>query len=147
MAIKPKRAQAEAKMDMTPMIDIVFQLLIFFILVTELQRLEIEPVALPKADQAEPDVDPPSKRTVINVTDEGKVIVRRRTLTLASLDKLLRVEAQVFEEGDKPILIRADREVEYGVVQDIMGKCVENEIWKLSFGAASRRSSNEAETD
>ena len=37
----------EAKMDMTPMIDVVFLLIIFFMVVTELVRLEIEPVTLP----------------------------------------------------------------------------------------------------
>ena len=141
MPIKPKSYESEAKMDMTPMIDIVFQLLIFFILVSELQKQDFEVMILPTADQAKPDVDPDKGRTTINVTEDGKVVIMGRPLTIEQLDRHLKVLAEAYGTGDKPILIRADIGVEYRVVQDVMMTCVKNNIWKLSFGAKTEKAS------
>ena len=139
MPIKPKSYEAEAKMDMTPMIDVVFQLLIFFILVSELQKQDFEMMILPAADQAQPDVDPPTGRTTINVVEDGKVLIMGKPLTIEQLDRHLKVLAEAYRTGDKPILIRADREAEYRVVQDVMMTCVKHNIWKLSFGAKTEK--------
>jgi len=141
MPIKPKDVGAKTEMNMTPMIDIVFQILIFFILVSDLQTKEFADVALPMADQAKPDVDPSPGRMTINVKEDGQIILRMVNITLEDLGKRLKAEAEVYrdrdkEKSDKPILIRADRDVEYRVVQDIMKTCRDCMVWKLSFAAA-----------
>ncbi len=141
MPIRPRDVGAKAEMNMTPMIDIVFQILIFFILVSDLQTKDFAQLALPMADQAKPDVDPPKGRMTINVKEDGQIILRSVNITLDALGKRLKAEAEVYrdrdkEKSDKPILIRADRDVEYSVVQDIMKTCVDSMVWKLSFAAA-----------
>jgi len=69
MAYKPK-AGTGAEMDMTPMIDCVFQLIIFFMLVTDFANSQIERVMLPKATEAEEDKDPAKKRLMINLVHQ-----------------------------------------------------------------------------
>ena len=53
-----KQAQEEAEMDMTPMIDVVFLLIIFFVLVIDLSQRELEDLILPKATYAVLDEEP-----------------------------------------------------------------------------------------
>jgi len=135
----------ECHMNMTPMIDVVFQLLIFFILVTELQSRDFEKLTLPKAEEAKSDINVPQGRTTINVMKNGDVVIMGNTLTLERLGEVLRAMAEfkMDEEGhsEKIILIRGDREVDYVHVQDVMEKCVQNNIYKISF--AAKRSDNE----
>lgn len=143
--LKTATKEAEAKMNMTPMIDIVFQLLIFFTLVSKLEETDREELYLPKADQARPDIDPGKGRMTINVSKDGRIKVKGFVLTIEALGRLLKVEGELFkktenaEKSDKPILIRADREAEYGVIQQIMLECVKYQIWKLSFAASASK--------
>ena len=138
-----KRSETECKMNMTPMIDVVFQLLIFFILVTELQNRDFEELTLPRADQAEADTEPPAGRTTINVKlnrlGKEEVWVMGNEYSLDALKARLTAEAEIYMEGPfstKPILIRADMKAQYKAVQDVMQACIESNIWKLSFGAS-----------
>ena len=72
-----KQAQEELQMDMTPMIDCVFLLMIFFVLVIDLSQQELEDLILPKAEFAVPDEKPPENRPVINITQDGRMIYKK----------------------------------------------------------------------
>ncbi len=127
------------KMNMTPMIDVVFQLLIFFMLVSEMTKTEKADLVLPKAAEAIPDQGDRGRLT-INVQKDGKIMVGPSYITLDELDRLLKVHSQLeMQEGkkfsDKPILIRADKDAYFEKIQMVMGKCRNNKIWKVSFGA------------
>ncbi len=56
---KSKIHEEEAPMDMTPMIDCVFLLMIFFVLVIDLSQKDMEDLILPMAQYAVPDENPP----------------------------------------------------------------------------------------
>ncbi len=62
---KPQ-ADVEVVIDMTPMIDLTFLLIIFFIVVNDLSKTELEDLKLPIAIQAGKDVPPPN-RPILNV--------------------------------------------------------------------------------
>src|SRR5688500_12716195 len=65
------------EMDMTPMIDCVFQLIIFFMLITDLSQLELEEVYLPQAEVAAADKpDPREIRPIVNITSDGTILVK-----------------------------------------------------------------------
>lgn len=67
MRLKSASSGKAVGFNMTPMIDIVFQLIIFFMLVTEFANTQLEQVRLAKASQAEEDKLPPKDRLVINL--------------------------------------------------------------------------------
>jgi biopolymer transport protein ExbD len=142
---KPKSPSPEqVRMDLTPMIDVVFQLLIFFVLVTEMAQAEIEALTLPTADQAVADVDADRHRLILNVNRSGDVVWRRRTLNAQAMAEMLALHARTGprEPGNpalsaRAVLIRGDARAEYQGVQRIMQACAKVGIWKLELAAAA----------
>ena len=144
--LSPKRFGMNV--NMTPMIDVVFQLIIFFMAVAEFSRLETEDVALPVADKARVEERMPPGRVVINVDRRGKLIVAGLPVDFSTLAQWLRNEADSHKtkegEVNVEVLVRSDGEAEFGRVQDIMFECARNGIWQLSFGAVTERHPREA---
>ncbi len=68
-------------MDMTPMIDVVFLLIIFFMIITDLTQQDLEDLELPIALSATEDKpDPDEKRPIFNIKHTGEIIVRKEPL-------------------------------------------------------------------
>ena len=76
MARSSDAANEEADMDMTPMIDCVFLLMIFFVLVIDLSQQDLEDLILPEAKRAVPDENPPEIRPIVNISQDGRMIYR-----------------------------------------------------------------------
>src|SRR3990172_645936 len=112
MGRKPAGEPEQINMDMTPIIDVVFQLMIFFILVTEVSSAELEVLVLPKATEAVPDKNPESKRLILNVNKAGEIKFRGKKLSVPELNKFLKLEASLKKDptnpqlSDRAILIR-----------------------------------------
>src|SRR5687767_2714354 len=71
----------EIILDMTPMIDVTFQLIIFFMLLMDMSTKDLEELVLPKAHSASPDKpDPKDQRPVLNILPDGKILVKREIL-------------------------------------------------------------------
>ena len=131
----------ELKMNMTPMIDIVFQLIIFFMIVSEFQNMEMEQITLPFALEAKEEVKDLPNRIIINVNDKGKIRMMRRTYTSEELKALLieRARTSPKDADGLPTIavkLRADAECEYKYVQDVIVQCMRAYIWTLSFGCS-----------
>lgn len=117
-------------MNMTPMIDIVFQLLIFFILTSQFQQLEIEQVVLPMSIAAEPKDPFQYRNVIINVVnpDNPEVIVMGQPVNYLVIDgdnelsSLLKArKATILETGEKlNVILRADEMICYEVVASVM---------------------------
>jgi biopolymer transport protein ExbD len=116
--------------NMTPMIDIVFNLIIFFMLISQFQQLEIENVILPPAVTAEPKDYTKFRNIVINIVDPDRPQVRIFGNTFEPdvggvLEKyLLEITARGGEEGGPPrplnVILRADARVPYEAVAAVM---------------------------
>ena len=123
----------EMAMNMTPMIDVVFLLIIFFMIVTDLTQQELEDLVLPKADMAMKDENPPEKRMILNITRPGHYVVKRVDLGVVDdcLDQIANHLARMvgfFDREDdgcskQPVLIRADRETEFKYIQKVLQIC------------------------
>jgi biopolymer transport protein ExbD len=128
MRIKQPERAAESGFDLTPMIDVVFQLLIFFMLLLSFDEAEQDQrVTLPVSELARPPdtayVDP----LTIHITRVGTILFAGEEL--ASLDQLqsaLRRETQIIQNYEKKrvedatIIIRADRDAKTGIVQEVI---------------------------
>jgi biopolymer transport protein ExbD len=139
--------------DLTPMIDCVFLLIIFFMCVTEMAKTEFEQLTLPKANKSIDDKDVPKDRQVINVTYSivnnsevmSNIIVRKVLYNEPEkLVAFLKGHAEKAGRDDKGISrlsvkIRADGRVAYHQVQRVMVSCMKAGISRISFGAEPRK--------
>ena len=146
--VRKHKVEYELQMNMTPMIDVVFNLIIFFMIVTDLTQQELEDLVLPKADKCQKDENPEDKRMIINITRPGHYVVKRRDCGVVDdcIDEIRRhLAAQVKffpreEDGasEQPILIRADKETEFKYVQKVMQICGEEgiKIYKIELACS-----------
>ncbi len=90
MPVQLKQGQALAQLNMTPLIDVVFQLLLFFIVATRFADEERQmELPLPDASEAMPITYVPEE-LVINITEDGRYFVQRRDLGENELEDLLK---------------------------------------------------------
>ena len=111
----------EVRVNLTPMIDVVFLLIIFFMVATKFHELEREiDVRLPKTSDAKPLTNPPQE-IIINVKRDGTIVVRGRTLSLTELRRLLAEARESYP--DQVVLVRGDEKVYYGRIARVLGVC------------------------
>ena len=117
--------ESESELDgpnMTPVIDMVFLLLIFFLCATRFDQEERELSAvLPEVVQAEPLSMSPDE-LVVNITRDGKYIVAQQTLSEDQLAALL-AEAGQKNPGTQAVLIRGDADSAWKAGVRVMGLC------------------------
>ena len=121
----------QPSLNLTPMIDIVFLLIIFFMVGTRFtefeQRFEIE---LPRAVELAPMSSSPDPIT-INVSRTGRISIGNDLLTAAEL--LRRLDAARENWSEQSVMIRADGENLYQAIVDVMSICHEAQIHKFSL--------------
>jgi biopolymer transport protein ExbD len=134
-----KRFKAEElEMNMAPMIDVVFQLLIFFIVVSEIASQDrVEDLTLPKAEQAKEERTMP-RRLIISVDRHNNIWVGGRRRKLEQVERYLEIErkwrdVKQGEDTKQPILIVADKYAKWQAVQDVMEIASKMQFWRLSF--------------
>ncbi len=137
----PTKTRSKVGFNMTPMIDVVFLLIIFFLVSSHLVRQESRPnLALPIAPSGEEDTDENRPRVIVNVEQDGQLFVAGRIQTPVSLEQLL--SAVRAEQGDNiEVRIRASRDAVYGNVEPVMLACTRAKIWNVTY-AVYRKEQN-----
>jgi len=106
-------------MNMTPMIDIVFLLLIFFITVTQITKINKERMELAKQKGS---IDQKPTNLTINITQDGAVVISGREMTVPEL--IVQVGKELQRVGDDPSLItvsiRADQRGDSSSVNEVV---------------------------
>ncbi len=119
--------------NMTPMIDVVFLLIIFFLVSSHLAKQEAQmQLPLPVAESGSLDAETESRRVTINVLDDGRLLLAGRAVRPTELVERLR-DRIVNEGSDLEVRIRSDRTVEYRYVEPIMLACARSGIWNVTF--------------
>jgi len=141
MALKRKFDTKAAEGDMTSMIDMVFQLIIFFmVLINFSQDDQNQAIKLPSSELAKPAESPLENPIVLNLAFNGNVYLGPETSTIAGLRPLLELEAKVLTSNGKSakdanIIIRADGNTAGGMVQELIKKCQESGYEKFALRA------------
>lgn len=119
--------------NMTPMIDVVFLLIIFFLVSSHLAKQESQvQLALPVAASGEEDPAISSNRVTINVSETGELTIGNRPIIAAELGE--RLASARAELGDgMEVRIRSSRLTPYGDVQPIMLACTKQGIWNVTY--------------
>ena len=105
--IRPPKNDEGMSIELTPMIDMVFLLLIFFLVATTFHQTEREmKIALPFAASSGP-ITASLQEIIINVDSDGGAIVSGRRMELPDLQRL--IEQAVGANPDQKVTIRGDR--------------------------------------
>ncbi|MAI20583.1 MAG: hypothetical protein CMF28_05065 [Kiritimatiellaceae bacterium] len=115
-------AREDAAVDMAPMIDLVFLLLIFFMVasvVTELEKVEVE---IPESNYAKVPEDTKG-RMMLSVDANNQIYAGTLAVTIEELKSL--IDTELDANPDLRVLIRADQLVEYKTCKEIMIACGE----------------------
>jgi biopolymer transport protein ExbD len=132
MKFKPKTLKDNPEPDMTPMIDMTFQLIAFFMVLLNFGEADLDArINLPSSQLAKPPETVLEAPLVLQLTSDDQVIFNGDLLPIDALSEPLRRERRFIElNGGKPadttVILRADASAKSGVVQQVMQKCQDN---------------------
>jgi len=122
MSIQLHKGRALGLLDLTPLIDVVFNLLIFFMVVSQFASEERDlKVVLPDGSEAMPLTVKP-REIFVNVDQDGRYFVRSQEVTADELSQLL-VQAALNNPASQSVIIRADKRVAWDFVATAMRLC------------------------
>jgi biopolymer transport protein ExbD len=130
----PSHLQAgEVGINMTPMIDVVFQLIIFFLLSGHLARQEVHlELPLPTAGSAESPVQENKARLTVNVRGDGGLLLGSRPVTSEELQlRLAQERAKI--GADLEVRIRSDRAAPYQHIEPVLLAAARAGLWNVTF--------------
>lgn len=110
------KEKSSALLDVTPFADIVFLLLIFFMLSSTFVSEPGIKLRLPKSKTAEIE---PEDKIIISLSAGGNVYLNNRQTTVEELEE--QIKLMLFEK-ERTVILRADKAVNYGVVIDVLDK-------------------------
>ena len=131
--MRRKRSSDACELDMTPMIDVVFQMIIFFIVTLKMDEKKKESIELEDARQAPTYKGEDPRTIVIEVDKRGWLSINSFQIKDSGLKGIIRQRYNKF--GMFPVMIRADRRTKHKDVRKVMDICTEVGIWKIDFAA------------
>lgn len=140
------RNQPEAGIDMTPMIDMVFLLLVFFMCAATLSKVDFTPeISLPVAPKAQIPEDLRNRGTVNIlpagfITPAGETVSEEKPFLIHGQlrnERELRetIETLRKEREDLRVYMRIDRDTEFAVVRRAIRACAEAGVFDIVFGS------------
>ena len=130
MAVSLPNNPRDEEVDMAPMIDMVFLLLVFFMVASHLQSEQNYPIEIPTASYAKIPKDR-SDRINITVDKDGKIYLGPTEISKEDLAPI--VEQRNKEVENLRIFLRGDAETEHKDVREVMRICAEAGVAEIIF--------------
>ena len=135
MAVKFKKGRALQSLSLTPLIDVVFLLLIFFLVATRFSEQEREmDVVLPEASEAQPLIAAP-KQLFINIDRAGRYFVGGAELQPSQLEQAL-LQAWKKNPSTQEVIIRGDKLAAWQHIALAMNLCNKTNIRNYKVATA-----------
>jgi len=141
MRYSTRQSTRLAEGDMTPMIDMTFQLIAFFMVVIGFADADQnERIKLPSSELAKPPEVPFDLPLTLQLTKQGTVLFAGDELSLAEFRRPLWKEYKTIKaQGSNPnqvtVIIRADRKAKAGRVQELIKLCQDTRFEKFALRA------------
>ena len=137
MKVPTRKREHGLQFNITPLIDVVFLLIIFFLVASHFVRAENqESVDLPKATQADDQPDESPNRLVVTVTADRQLHVGGRIVQFDELEQMI-FAGGAADNGEArnrfEVRIRGDRTVPYSVIEPIMLACARAGVTHVKF--------------
>lgn len=124
-----RRNPKKARIEIIPMIDTIFFLLVFFMISTlSMSQYRGMPVNLPKAASGQ---QAPAESAAITIDNQGRLFVDKQPIEKEMLGDLLR--QQVADNADLLVVINADDGVEHGRVVEVMDIARDANVAKMAI--------------
>jgi biopolymer transport protein ExbD len=126
--LKPK--QEEAAIDMTPMLDVVFIMLIFFIVTTSFVKESGIQIKEPTATTAQ---QKPKANIFIGINEQGEIFMLKKKIDKKEIRAT--VESMLLENPESSIVIQADMRSDSGVMLDVIDEAKKAGVKNISVAA------------
>ncbi|ACI21831.1 MULTISPECIES: protein TolR [Thermodesulfovibrio] len=123
--LTPRRRSSIADINVTPLVDVMLVLLIIFMITAPLLKQGID-VNLPKAKGKS--LEETEKINIV-INKEGKIFLNDKIIHKDDLPGLL----STYKETNAAVLLRADKDVPYGIVAEVMGEIKASGIEKIGM--------------
>ena len=124
MSVQLRESSAMSSLSIAPLIDVVFLLLIFFLVTSRFEKQERElDLELPEASQSVPITETPSE-IVVNLGVDGQLVIDGSARGLDELEKIL-AQASANNPLTQTVLIRSDRRAPVGSFIGVINVCKE----------------------
>lgn len=130
------RDTEEPGIQMAPMIDMVFLLLVFFMCTTHINRLQNKKLDIPTAYKAHVPKDRPN-RWVLNIEIDGALFQGNIPVTIEQAKN--NVMQAIKEDPELKIYLRADKNAPHKLVKKVMGAMAEAGIGDFIFGVVAAK--------
>ena len=135
MKFKKKKSQ-DISLEITPLVDVIFLLLIFFVLSTQFIDLKTMSIDLPSIDKKTMS-NLPENRVKIEISKEGEVLINNITINEFSL-KSLNEELSLIPSNIKTAIISADSDTRYQYIVTIMESLNSNGFKNIQINGVSK---------
>jgi biopolymer transport protein ExbD len=141
MARRQSDGPSKTDIDMTPMIDMTFQLITFFVFTLNFSTaVQDDRIQLPMSQLAKPAEGPSMEPITLQLMNDGRVIYSGEPVALADIGGYLENEKRVMvEAGKEPnsatVIVRADGRSKTGDVQELIKICQEKGFEKFVLRA------------
>lgn len=130
-----RKQYPDAKLDMTPMIDVVFQLIIFFVVTAAMQNKAMETnvrMAMAPNGPLEQVKDP--RTVMVDVVEDGTIQIMKTRISEGQLLTILN-NARKTSGQSTPVVIRGDMGTKHEAIKRVMDICGKAGLWKIRFAA------------
>jgi biopolymer transport protein ExbD len=126
--------------NITPLIDIVFLLIIFFLVASHFVRSEnLEAVELPDATAAQEDKDAVPNRLTITIRADTTMKVAGRVISITELPTLLAGMQTDQQKHEPEIRIRADKSVQWKFIEPVMLECAKLGVLNVKYAVVGNQ--------
>lgn len=131
-----RKQRSELTVDLSPLIDVVFLLLIFFMVSTRFKEDHGLDLDLPQAESRQ---STETERITLYIGKDGNIKLNDQAIAEDQLQEQLRQALSSSE--DKMVLLHVDKDVQHGMVVEIMDTAKAAGASGLTFAAKSKRPS------
>lgn len=131
--LRYRRENDSVSMNMTPLIDVVFLLIIFFLVSSHLARQETQlDLDLPDAASGELAQASSARVVTVNLLPTGELMLAGEATPVEQLAAKLEREVQR-DQTPVEVRLRSDRSAPYGDVEPILAACAKANVWNIRF--------------
>jgi biopolymer transport protein ExbD len=137
--MRKQREEEYLSGNLTAMIDVVFQLIIFFVCTVNMQDKAMDDrIGLAMAPHGKAVVKKDPREINIDVDSKGRISIARTAINQGALINILK--KVVGDYGQTvPVIIRGDSKTRHEDIKKVMDACVASGLWKVKFAALKEK--------